>query len=121
MELECKDGSKVAVSIWFTKAENSDDNELCIAVIEPVQRVVSHLLLDEFGMVMATDDMALSLFHCKEDSFVGHNIIKWIPNILWPDTVEDLNEVFKKNSAFFKTLSNFHASGEKDTENYGFE
>ena len=64
-----------------------------IAVIEPVQRIVSYLLLDEFGLIMAADETASSLFHCTEEAFVGHNIIKWVPNIIWPSSSDDLDQV----------------------------
>lgn len=64
-----------------------------VAVIEPVQRVVSYLLVDETGLIMASDETALSLFHCTEEAFVGQNINKWIPNIIWPTSPQDLNQV----------------------------
>lgn len=92
IELKCKDGSKVAVSVWLTNTEDNAGNSLYVAVIEPVQRVVSYLLLDEFGLIMAADETATSLFHCSEEDFVGHNIIKWIPNIIWPASSDDLDQ-----------------------------
>ncbi|XP_046651187.1 PAS domain-containing serine/threonine-protein kinase-like [Daphnia pulicaria] len=92
IELKCKDDSKVAVSCWLTNTEDSAGNSLYIAVIEPVQRIVSYLLLDEFGLIMSADDTASSLFHCTEERFVGHNIIKWIPNIIWPASSDDLDQ-----------------------------
>ena len=83
VELQCKDGSRAAFSMWLTPAD-TDDGELYVAVVEPVQRVVSHALLDEFGAVLHADDLAPLLFHCAEHDFVGHNIIKFVPNLLWP-------------------------------------
>ena len=89
--MQCKDGSKIAVSCWLTNAD--DEGSLYVAVIEPVQRVVSNILMDESGVIMAADETALSLFHCTEDGFVGHNINKWIPSIIWPTSPEDLDDV----------------------------
>ena len=120
--MQCKDGSKIAVSCWLTSTEDTDGNNLYVAVIEPVQRVVSYLLLDEFGMIMAADETAMSLFHCTEDSFVGHNINKWIPNILWPTSSDDLNQVrsikFKKMILYQKCL---FQTGKKNSKNYRFK
>lgn len=81
------------MSCWLTNTEDSAGNSVYVAVIEPVQQVVSYLLLDEFGLIMAADETAASLFHCDEQEFVGHNIIKWIPNIIWPTYPGDLNQV----------------------------
>lgn len=91
--MQCKDSSRIAVSFWLTKAENTDDSDLYVAVIEPVQRVVSQLLLDEHGGIIELDEMALSLFHCTKETFAGTNISRWIPNILWPTNVSDLDQV----------------------------
>ena len=89
----CKDGTKLAVSMWLTHAGDQERSELYIAVIEPVQRVVSHLLLDEFGTILNADDVALSLFHTNDKDFVGHNIIKFVPNIHWPAVGDPLADV----------------------------
>lgn len=86
------------MSCWLTNTQDNDGNDLYVAVIEPVQRIVSYVLLDEFGTVMAADDTAMSLFHCNEEAFVGHNITKWIPNIIWPSSTEDLDKVNTINS-----------------------
>ena len=76
----------MAVSLWLTHAGElgGGESELYVAVVEPVQRVVSNLLLDEYGTILSADDVALSLFHTNDKDFQGHNIIKWIPNIRWP-------------------------------------
>ena len=92
IELQCKDGSKIAVSCWLTKAESeNEDCSLYVAVIEPVQRVVAHVLLDESGSILEADEMSLSLFQSTEEAFIGHKIQNWIPNILWPSTADDLD------------------------------
>lgn len=105
VEMQCKDGSKIAVSFWLTKAENTDDCDLFIAVIEPVQRVVSRLVLDEAGDVLEADEMALALFYCSRENLVGSNLNKWIPNVNWPVNVADLNQVrccdYKRRSIYF--------------------
>lgn len=122
IELKCKDGSKVAVSVWLTNTEDNAGNSLYVAVIEPVQRVVSYLLLDEFGLIMAADETSTSLFHCSEEDFVGHNIIKWIPNIIWPASSDDLDQVClyscKYHSTYFVIVVKF--AGEKNSENNRF-
>lgn len=73
--------------------ESEENNDLYIVVIEPVQRVISHLSLDEFGMILQADEMAFSLFHCIDKEIIGHNIIKWIPNILLPSSGDPLVDV----------------------------
>lgn len=94
IELQCKDGSKIAVSCWLTKAESENEgSSLYIAVIEPVQRVVAHLLLDESGTILEADEMSFSLFQSTEDAFIGHKIQNWVPNILWPSSADDLDAV----------------------------
>ena len=89
----CKDSSKIAVSCWLTHAQNKDDCDRYVVVIEPVQRIVSHLSMDEFGMILKADDVAFSLFHSTEQDLVGHNIVNWIPNILLPSSDESLANV----------------------------
>jgi len=92
IELLCKDGSKIAASCWLTPAESEENCDLYVVVIEPVQRVVSHLSLDEFGMILQADETAFSLFHCIEKEIIGHNIVKWIPNILLPSSGDSLSD-----------------------------
>ena len=102
----CGDGNKVAVSLWLTRTIEDDEDGNYIAVIEPVQRVVANLLLDEFGMILHADEVAFSLFHTNENNFIGHNIIKWIPNIEWPVVESSLANVriIVRSVAFFAVV-----------------
>lgn len=122
MEMKCKDDSKIAVSCWLTKAEDTDDCSLCVAVIEPVQRVVSLVTLDESGIILEADETALSLFQCGREVFVGSNLSRWIPSIIWPSSVADLSPVMRSTSEHSLSTCSFlmPCPVEEDSENDWF-
>jgi len=119
IELLCKDGSKIAASCWLTPAESEENCDLYVVVIEPVQRVVSHLSLDEFGMILQADETAFSLFHCIEKEIIGHNIVKWIPNILLPSSGDSLSDVSIAFNSFLQRSFKigFNSSGNENSKN----
>lgn len=95
VEMNTKNGSKLAVSLWIRQF---DTEGRCLAVAEPVERRIAELIIDQDGYVLNGDYEALILFQLEsEDKLNGLDISTLIPAVQLPCNALESGASIPKN------------------------
>lgn len=102
VEMNAKNGFKVAVSLWIRQI---DSEGRCLAVAEPVERRIAELIIDQDGFILNGDYEAVILFQLdSEDKLNGLEIKTLIPAIQLPSSeMTILSKSIRKQKATGKT------------------
>lgn len=103
VEMNTKVATKVAVSLWIRQI---DAEGRCLAVAEPVERRVAHLLIDRNGSILSGDYEASMLFQMDTpEQLSGLEVQALIPAIQLPDAdTSIIAKHIRKQKATGKTV-----------------
>eukprot|EP00794_Sanderia_malayensis_P012151 gene12151-13404_t len=99
-------GNVIAVSLWMKRFQ-SDDDQRCIVIIEPIQRSVASILFNAEGTIVDCDSQFAYLHgYTSPEEVVGLLIQNLIPAIMLPIPGHEIKKHVKKQRATGKARNN---------------